>query len=300
MSKKFNKNSAKARRRGGDGPNFFKVFRYVMNSPAYASLSLAARAALVEVTHGYNGSNNGRIILSVRQLAERMGCAINTAHRALQELVDKGFIEPRVKGAFSNKFMRATEWRLNDRHCDVTGKQSQAFLKWRAPEPKVSAKAPTDTPPWVMLGMSQRTWYRQGKPTAPVGGGGKISRYQNLRPSGIKICDTRSFSGKPERYQNLIHSGTNNGLKIEDTSISTRDSGAEGAAEEARADTAVPWDDDPTTAECYRLAEEYEGAGSVVLVTRALKTDAPENVLAEIREAIKSGDTLSHALWRSE
>jgi hypothetical protein len=52
--------------------------------------------------------------------------------------------------------------------------------------------------------------------------------------------------------------------------------------------------------ECYRLAEEYEGAGSNVLVARALKTDAPENVLAEIRKAMKSGDTLSHALRQSE
>jgi hypothetical protein len=129
-----NKRARRARRnRSHDGPNFIQLFRYVLDGPAYVSLSSPARSALIEVVRAYNGSNNGKIILSVRQLAERMGCAINTAMRALQELVDKGFIEPRVKGAFSVKFRRATEWRLNDRRCDATGvEQSQAFLRWHA------------------------------------------------------------------------------------------------------------------------------------------------------------------------
>ena len=66
-----------------------------MDSPAYVSLSLAARAALIEITRGYNGSNNGRIVLSVRHRRGAYGwLPTNTAMRALQELVDKGFIEP--------------------------------------------------------------------------------------------------------------------------------------------------------------------------------------------------------------
>ena len=80
-----------------------------MDCPAYVSLSTKARAALIEVTRGYNGSNNGMIVLSVRQLAERMCCDLYTAALALRELVEKGFIEPRIKGAFSIKFKRATE-----------------------------------------------------------------------------------------------------------------------------------------------------------------------------------------------
>jgi hypothetical protein len=66
--KKLNRNSAKARRRG-KGPLHIQIFRYVMDCPAYASLSAKARAALIEVTRGHNGSNNGMIVLSVRQLA---------------------------------------------------------------------------------------------------------------------------------------------------------------------------------------------------------------------------------------
>jgi DNA-binding transcriptional regulator YhcF (GntR family) len=166
MAKKANKNSAKARRRG-KGPNYIQLFRYVMDCPAYVSLSAKARAALIEVTRGYNGSNNGMIVLSVRQLAERMACDPYTAALALRELVEKGFIEPRIKGAFSIKFKRATEWRLNDRRCDVTGEQSQAFLKW---QPEKS-----------------------------------ISRWGNSPPNGREIPHTRNFGEASERWGKSPH-----------------------------------------------------------------------------------------------
>ncbi len=135
-----NQKTRRARRhqkRRRHGPHFIQLFRYVLDSPAYVSLSSSARSALVEVTRGYDGSNNGNIRLSERELAERMNCTKDTAWRALQELADKGFIEPRIKGAFHIKYSRATVWRLNDRRCDATGQQqSQAFQKWTAiPKP---------------------------------------------------------------------------------------------------------------------------------------------------------------------
>ena len=139
-----NQNKKHRARRHHDGPNFIQLFRYVLDSPAYTSLSPWARAALVEVNRAYNGSNNGRIVLSVREVAERMNCHRDTAGRALQDLVDRGFIEPRTKGAFSVKFRRATEWRLNDRRCDATGKpQNQAFLKWPSGSETQPPRRPT-------------------------------------------------------------------------------------------------------------------------------------------------------------
>ena len=160
---------AKRRR---NGQPFIQLFRYMLDCPAYVSLSGAARAALIEVTRGFNGSNNGRIVLSVRELAKRMTCCHrDTAARALQELVDKGFIEPRARGAFHVKFRRATEWRLDDRRCDATGKaQSQAFLKWSgsATDAKANGARPpatSRTKPWLVLNMSRTKWYRLGKPT---------------------------------------------------------------------------------------------------------------------------------------
>jgi hypothetical protein len=161
----------RARRRRYDGPNFIQLFRYMLDCPAYVSLSPWARATLIEVIRGYNGSNNGRIVLSVRTLAERLACNKDTACDALQELVDRGFIEPRIKGAFRVKFKRATEWRLNDRRCDATGvRQSQAFLKWCASDSvrtKQSGKndrkqrAGEASKPWIAAGISRATWFRR-------------------------------------------------------------------------------------------------------------------------------------------
>jgi len=144
MPNNQNRTGRAKRRRRYDGPVFIQLFRYMLNCPAYVSLSPWARAALIEVIRGYDGSNNGRIVLSVRALADRLACNKDTADHALQELTNKGFIEPRIKGAFSRKFPHATEWRLNDRRCDATGVlQSQAFLKWRGPAEQPPAKSKT-------------------------------------------------------------------------------------------------------------------------------------------------------------
>jgi hypothetical protein len=80
MANKENK-KRRARRYHG-GPKFIQLFRYVLDSAAYASLSVWARAALIEVNRAYNGSNNGRIVLSVREVAKRMNCHRDTAARA--------------------------------------------------------------------------------------------------------------------------------------------------------------------------------------------------------------------------
>jgi helix-turn-helix protein len=86
-----NKLARRPRRgRNHSSPSFIQLFRYALDSAAYASLSSPARSALIEVVRAYNGANNGKIILSARQLAERMGCVRNTAMRAFQELVEKG------------------------------------------------------------------------------------------------------------------------------------------------------------------------------------------------------------------
>jgi hypothetical protein len=85
-----NRTGRAKRRQRYDGPNFIQLYRYQLDCPAYVSLSPYARAALIEVIRGYDGSNNGKIVLSVRTLADRLGCNKDTACHALQELVAKG------------------------------------------------------------------------------------------------------------------------------------------------------------------------------------------------------------------
>ena len=109
-----------------------RLYHWLLNSPAYLSLSTAARAVHVEIIRLYNGSNNGCIALSVRTAANRCRIARNTAARAFVELQDRGFIECVTRGAFSMKIRHAAEWRLTHLPCDVSGRLSEKpFMRWR-------------------------------------------------------------------------------------------------------------------------------------------------------------------------
>lgn len=93
-----------------------RLERYLFESAAYRDLSSGARDALHEFMYRYKGPDlspgNGRIPLSVREIAERTNCAIGTAQRRIDELIKHGFIKPTKKGSFSLKQRHATEWTL--------------------------------------------------------------------------------------------------------------------------------------------------------------------------------------------
>lgn len=115
--------------------DFIALERYLLDSPAWRSLSLNARCAFLELLSIYNGRNNGRIALSARSLADRLPISRATATRALNELEAKGFIEAVRKCAFNVKSgqARATEWRLTIHFCDVTNESpSRKFIHWQA------------------------------------------------------------------------------------------------------------------------------------------------------------------------
>lgn len=112
-----------------------RLHHWLLNSPAYLSLSPAARAVHVEIARLYDGGNNGRLALSVRTAAIRCRIARNTAARAFTELQDRGFIECVTRGGFSLKSRHAAEWRLTQHKCDASGQLSKSpFMRWRAPE----------------------------------------------------------------------------------------------------------------------------------------------------------------------
>jgi DNA-binding transcriptional regulator YhcF (GntR family) len=134
----------KGRRRNKrlDAPHV-RLYRWLLDSPAYLSLSCPARAVLVEIVRCYDGFNNGRVGLSVRKAAERCKIAPGTAKRAFEELQDRGFIECVTKGAFSRKTQHASEWRLTFWKCDVTGElASKKFMRWGREKQNAVSKYP--------------------------------------------------------------------------------------------------------------------------------------------------------------
>ena len=122
---------SKTRMRAGKEAQHVRLYHWMIQSPAYLSLTPSARAVLVELCRLYNGSNNGEIGLSVRVAAERCRISKNTAARAFDDLVDRGFTTLMVRGGFSLKVRHASLWRLNHVNCNVTGQlASKEFMRW--------------------------------------------------------------------------------------------------------------------------------------------------------------------------
>ncbi|WP_422028516.1 hypothetical protein [Roseovarius sp.] len=83
------------RRNEKRGEHFTKMERNTMEAPAWRALTPVAQALypwLKLEWRGPQANNNGKISLSVRQAAERLGVGINTAARAFHDLQAKGFI----------------------------------------------------------------------------------------------------------------------------------------------------------------------------------------------------------------
>jgi hypothetical protein len=121
----------------------------MLNAPAWQSLDSNARAIYIELAQRYAGpnSNNGRIPYSVREAGTALKISRATACRALSALVDRGFIVPTVKGAFSLKKRHATEWRLTEYPCDITHAAigSKEFVRWQPPTPAEIERRRVDT-----------------------------------------------------------------------------------------------------------------------------------------------------------
>lgn len=110
-----------------------RLYTWLMDSAAWVDLSAPARAVYILLKAQYKGMNNGRLILSIRQVSDALHISKTTAAKVFKELIDHGFIEIVIRGSFGGrKDGRATEWRLTEHKCDVSGElASKAFLRWR-------------------------------------------------------------------------------------------------------------------------------------------------------------------------
>ena len=121
------------------GPPFVQLFRFMLDCEAWQSLTTQERAVYVVLATRYNGTNNGRLALSVRDAAREANVAKDTSARALLTLVERGFTECVTPGGFSRKTPHAAEWRLTAYRCDVTATlPSKAFVRWRPDPAKVA------------------------------------------------------------------------------------------------------------------------------------------------------------------
>jgi hypothetical protein len=90
-----------------------------LKSEAWRSLSGAAVKVWLELHTRYNGSNNGKLHLSLNEAAENLGLGKATVQRAFVELETKGFLKLEKRG----------NWYSRRAH-DAT----QDWHRWRRPK----------------------------------------------------------------------------------------------------------------------------------------------------------------------
>ena len=134
----------KADRRGRSGgvPPFVQLPWWMMETPAFHSLTSDSKVALLYVAKRYNGHNNGKIGFSVReggfvrqpgqpdaQARDLPLFSKTRMHRALDELQAFGFAVVAQESSFGQKRL-AREWRLTWLPCDGAPTKEFAALTW--------------------------------------------------------------------------------------------------------------------------------------------------------------------------
>ena len=109
---------------------------WVFDCDAFRSLKPGPRALLWEIIRRHNGTNNGRIGFSQRDMASRLNVTDRqTIAVYVRELQARGFIKATRRGGFSVKVSdrRATEWALTwEKICEEL--PTKEFVQWRPSE----------------------------------------------------------------------------------------------------------------------------------------------------------------------
>jgi predicted transcriptional regulator len=84
----------------------------MLRTEAWRSLKPSEIALFLILLERYNGGNNGTIGLSIRDASRLAHVSQNTASKALNSLIEKGFVKRRYRGSFSQKVHRASEYEL--------------------------------------------------------------------------------------------------------------------------------------------------------------------------------------------
>jgi hypothetical protein len=149
--------SAKARRLRGGGRKskraFLLIYRNIKRSKAYHSLTVYARALLLELIDRYTGNNNGMIGFGVREAKYELRCGTSTVIRAMQQLDDAGLARPLIIG--DRRGRKASEWRLMWLRCDKTGDLPVSNWEQRPPHNEVRSGNAKD--PEEELGSPRRS-----------------------------------------------------------------------------------------------------------------------------------------------
>lgn len=110
----------------------FPMPYYMVKSITWRSLSPAAMKVFIELRCRFNGYNNGQITLSMEEGAHLLHMSKGTVKRALEELIDKGFIKRIRRGQWLGRI--ASEYAVTDARLNGHDATND-WRVWRPGEP---------------------------------------------------------------------------------------------------------------------------------------------------------------------
>ena len=131
------KNNPQVTGRSKGSDRYYALFAWFTNTDAWRSLNAVERCVYLQLAQRYRGTNNGRIVFGVRDGEKELRVGRATILRALHTLEQRGFVAVTRKGHFARKegSRAATEWRLTQFGCDVTGAlATKDFARWQSAE----------------------------------------------------------------------------------------------------------------------------------------------------------------------
>lgn len=106
----------------------------LLKSDAWRSLSGAAVKVWLELHTRFNGSNNGKVHLSLNEAAEILGLGKASVQRAYVELEEKGFLKLERRGNWYSR--RAHDWRLTTKPMHRTNCKEAPTQDWATWKPQ--------------------------------------------------------------------------------------------------------------------------------------------------------------------
>ena len=115
-------------------PNFVMLLNFIADTPAWRSLKPAPRALYFEIKRQYNGHNNGRVLLSYRDAAQRLNWSYNSVGGYFKALEQRGFIVCMQRPHLGPSGVGQTShWRLTEYECEGT-RPTHDYKAWKPTE----------------------------------------------------------------------------------------------------------------------------------------------------------------------
>lgn len=114
------------------GESHVRVYAHEMRTAAWQTLSVDAKALLVELRALYKPSAGNTVFLSCRESMKRLHIGQRRVQAAFAELIERGWISVAIPGGFNRKTRHATSYRLEN---ESTGAPNtiprKEYMRWQ-------------------------------------------------------------------------------------------------------------------------------------------------------------------------